>query len=63
MYQIALVLATGLVTKDNSDRMVKSMRRLQEIMFPEDPVAKAKREKVLKELIQEETKKEYTIRK
>lgn len=62
LFQALVVLATGVMRQENKDAVLKQVRRLGDLMFPEDPEAKRVREEAMKSLLASEGAKSYKVR-
>jgi hypothetical protein len=56
------VIATCMVRHENQDSVMKQMRRLHEVMFPQDPKERQAHEDALKDVLQREGQKSYKVR-
>ena len=62
LFQAVAVLATALMRNENKDAVLKQMRRLGDLLFPEDPEAREAREEAMKALLRREGAKSYKVR-
>jgi hypothetical protein len=56
-------LATALIRHDNQDSVVRQMRRLTELLFPEDERKRDEQEEAMKDVLKREAQKSYNVRK
>lgn len=61
MLQAVVVIATALVRQENQDAVSKQLRRLQDLLLPQDPEKKAQREAQMKDLLRREGAKSYSV--
>lgn len=60
--QAVAVLATALVRPENQESVVKQMRRLGEILFPEDREKRQEQEELMQDVLRREGRKSYKVR-
>lgn len=58
---MVVTLAAGLIRQENQEAVIKQIRRLNEIMFPQDPEAREERERALKDVLRREGEKSYKV--
>lgn len=61
--QIVTVLAAASVRADNQESVQKQMRRLNELLFPEDAEKRAEQEEMMRDVLRREGAKSYKVRK
>ena len=61
-FQAVAVLATASMRHDNQDSVLKQIRKLAEIVFPEDKEKLREQEGVLKDVLRREGQKSYKVR-
>ena len=60
--QSVVVLATALMRHDNQDTVIKGIRRLSGLLFPQDPEALREQEEAMKDVLRREGQKSYKVR-
>lgn len=54
-------LATAMMRYENQDSVIKQVRRLGDLLYPEDPAKKQEREQELKDVLRREGVKSYKV--
>ena len=63
VFQIVATLATALIRHENQESVVRQMRKLGELLFPEDEKKREEQEEAMKDVLRHESKKSYNVRK
>lgn len=61
LFQAVMVIASALVRQENQDAVMKQVRRLQELIYPEDPETQELRDKAMKDVLRREGAKSYKV--
>jgi len=62
MFQSVVVLATASMSHENQEVVLKQVRALSQLMFPEDPEKMREQEEALKDVLRREGRKSYKVR-
>lgn len=62
-FQAVVVIATACMRPENQDTVIKQVRRLSELAFPEDAEAREEREEALRQTLRSEGAKSYRVQK
>lgn len=62
LFQAVATIATSMIRQENQEAVLRQMRRLNELMFPEDPKRREEQERSLRETLQREGSKSYKVR-
>jgi hypothetical protein len=63
LFQVVATLATAMMRYENQDSVIKQVRRLGDLLYPEDPEKKREREEELKDVLRREGAKSYKVMK
>lgn len=63
LLQAVTVIASASINEGNKDSVMSSMKRLTEMVYPDDPKKKAAQDKLLKDTLTREGAKSYKIAK
>lgn len=61
LFQAVVALASAFIRQENQETVVKEIRKLHELISPQDPKAKADREARMKHMLRREGAKSYKV--
>lgn len=61
--QTVVIMATALMRHDNQESVLRQVRHLAELLYPEDPEKKLEQEEALKDVLRREGEKSYKVMK
>jgi hypothetical protein len=63
LFQAVATIATASMRAENQEAVVKQMRRLNEVLYPEDPRKREEQEALMKQTLRREGAKSYKVNK
>lgn len=61
IFQAVAALATAMMRQENQEAVLRQIRKLAEIMFPQDPEAVKEKEEAMKDVLRREGQKSYMV--
>jgi len=61
VFQAVAIMATAMMRHETQDTVIKQMRKLAELLYPEDPEQKQAHEESMKEILRQEGAKSYKV--